>query len=791
MAHDTRGAQGGDWARGGARGVVTGVRVVTEAGVEDAVWQFAGQDVLVRAVGEGRSVLLEHEVYALLAGAGLRVPAHRFVASPEEVDATLCAGLRSDRLVVKVVSPDVLHKSDVGGLARCANAGAAVRDAVARVLRAAAGAAPDADLRGALLVESVGFEGGLGREVLAGFRHDPAFGPVVAVGVGGLDTEYLLSALRPDRARAIGFAAGMTEDKALALLRGTVVHAALTGRLRSARGMGLREAELAGVVVALSRLAETFAGFTPPGGIGLAELEVNPLVAASDGRLVALDGLARLHRPAALAPPRRVDRLRYLLTPRSAVVVGASASGPNVGRVILRNLVQGGGVPRDGIRVIHPDAEEIDGCPAVATPAALPGPVDLAVVAVPAARGGDRVVTELVEGRHARTVILVSGGFGETEAGQVAEARMRETIEASRRAPDGGVLVNGGNCLGILSVPGGYSSFFIPPHKLPLHDAPGRNVASISQSGAYLVSQISNLDRTLHPRYAISFGNQVDLTVSDYLEYLEGDAQVSVFAVYLEGFRPGDGARFLEVTRRLTGSGRTVLLYKAGRTAEGRAAAASHTAAAVGDHEVCRELVAAVGAIDCPTLDVFEDGLMTFSFLADRRAGGRRVAVLSNAGFECAVAADALHGLELAQLAPDTLARLRHLLPAGVVDVHNPVDATPVTPTERYAACLEALLDDPGVDAAVVAGIPATPYLETLARGAGHEEDAGRDTSLPSRLIRLFRGTSKPVVFSVDAGPLYDPCVQAMKGAGLPCFRKVDRATRALATFVSARAART
>jgi acyl-CoA synthetase (NDP forming) len=406
------------------------------------------------------------------------------------------------------------------------------------------------------------------------------------------------------------------------------------------------------------------------------------------------------------------------------------------------------------------------------------------VVAVPADKGGDQVVIDLVEGRRARTITLISGGFGETEAGREAEARTRAAIEAAHRSADGGVLVNGGNCLGIISVPGGYNTFFIPRYKLPFNDAPGDNVASISQSGAYLVTQISSLDLAVRPRYAISFGNQMDVTVSDYLEYLECDPKVRVFAVYLEGFRRGDGARFLETARRLSASGRTVLLFKAGRSAEGSAAAASHTAAAVGDYEVCRALVQAAGVIDCVTLNMFEDYLVTFSFLAGRARSGRRVAVLSNAGFECTAAADRLHGLELASLAPATRTRLTELLPPGIVDVHNPVDATPMTPTESYAACAEALLEDPGVDAVVVAGVPATPYLEDLPRGEGHDEDIARPTSLPSRLIRLFHATRKPVVFSVDSGALYESCVQMMMRAGLPCFRKVDRATRALAAFL-------
>jgi acyl-CoA synthetase (NDP forming) len=739
-----------------------------------------GTPVVEAAQAERRNVLLEHEVYALLEPAGIGAPRHRLVAGPDEVDDALCDSLRADEAVVKVVSAELLHKSDVGGVVTCLNDAANVRAAVAQVLAVASAAAPPAPR--ALVCERVRHRPGLGRELLAGFRHDPAFGAIVVLGVGGLDTEYLIDALRPERARVVLAAEGLTEPAARAALRGTLVGDAFAGRLRSTRGAPDREAELVRLLMNLARLAATWSGFEPPLSFGLAELELNPVVEAAGGGFVALDGSARLHRQSPLGPPRPVASLRHLLTPTSAVVAGASARDVNVGRVILANLLESGGIPRKRIWALHPEAGEIAGCRAWASPADLPEAADLAVVALPAERGGERTVIDLVEGRHAKSVILVSGGFGETGTGRRAEERMRAAIEASHRAPDGGVLVNGGNCLGIVSRPGGYNTFFLPAHKLPFREGPGGGVASISQSGAYLVTQISNLDGAVSPRYAISFGNQIDVTVSDYLEYLKGDDEVKVFAVYLEGFRRGDGARFLEVARELTASGRAVLLYKAGRSPEGRAAVASHTAAAVGDHDVCRELVRAAGVVDCRTLNTFEDALLTFSFLAERRSRVRRIAVLSNAGFECAAAADRLYGLELADLQPATRARLRELLPA-VVDVHNPVDATPMARTEVYAGCVDALIADPKVDAVVVAGVPATPYLEDLARGEGHSEDVASATSLPSRLIQSFRATHKPMVFSLDAGPLYSECVRMMTAAGLPCFPKVDRATRALALF--------
>ncbi|MCG6925957.1 MAG: acetate--CoA ligase family protein [Acidobacteria bacterium] len=739
--------------------------------------------VLLAAEGEGRSVLLEHEVYALLSEAGLAVPRHRLLTTADSVDDELSATLGSDTAVVKIVSPDLLHKSDVGGVAVCLNEPEALSATVSSVLESVRAAVPEARIAGVLVAERVRFRARLGRELLAAVRHDPAFGPVVVLGVGGLDTEALLGSLRPECARAMLAARGLTGDTVARALRGTLAHDALTGQLRSSRDAGVPEDLLIEGVLVLARLAERWAGFEPPGGLGLGELELNPLVAAEDGRLVALDGLARLHRPAPRAPARPVAALRHLLTPQSAVVIGASANGVNPGRIILRNLAEGGGIERERVWAIHPRAEEIDGCRAFASLADLPEPADLAVVSVAADRGADRVVGEIVEARRARTVTLIAGGFGETEGGREAEARVRAALAESHRAEDGGVLLNGGNCLGIISGPGRYSTFFIPPHKLPVREGTGPGLASISQSGAYLVSQISNLDRVVQPRYAISFGNQMDVTVSDYLDYLEGDPEARVFAVYLEGFERGDGARFLDAARRITASGRSVLLYKAGRTREGSEAAASHTAAAVGDYEVCRELARAAGAVVSESLDQFEDDVLIFSLLEGRKARGRRVAVLSNAGFECTAAADALFGMELARLAPATEARLAELLPPGIVDVHNPVDATPVTPTDTYAALAEVLAGDPSVDVVVVAGVPATPFQNSLARGEGHRENVTGKDGLATHLGRFFRATAKPVVFSVDSGALYDPLARTMREGGLPTFRRIDRATRALARF--------
>jgi acyl-CoA synthetase (NDP forming) len=318
-------------------------------------------------------------------------------------------------------------------------------------------------------------------------------------------------------------------------------------------------------------------------------------------------------------------------------------------------------------------------------------------------------------------------------------------------------------------------------------EARGENVALISQSGAYLVAQTSNFERTIRPRYAISFGNQIDLNVSDYLEFLKDDPEVDVFAVYLEGFRPYAGRRFLEVAEEIVQDGRAVIMFKAGRTPEGAGAAASHTAAMTGDFDMAREVLDQVGVVHTETLTEFEDYLKTFSFLRDKPPMGRKVAIVSNAGFECTVGADRLFGLDLAPLEKGTEARIAELLPGGLTSVRNPLDCTPVASTERFLGMVEAMLDDENVDCVIASPLPATPFLNTLPAGPGHPEDISREDSVPSGIIRLAEGSPKPLIACVDSGTLYDPMVTQMELAGVPVFRRIDRATRALSAYVNYR----
>jgi acyl-CoA synthetase (NDP forming) len=314
-------------------------------------------------------------------------------------------------------------------------------------------------------------------------------------------------------------------------------------------------------------------------------------------------------------------------------------------------------------------------------------------------------------------------------------------------------------------------------------------LALVSQSGALAVAMTGRL-ATLNPKYIVTVGNQMDLTVGDYLAFLKDEPDIEVFAVYVEGFRPLDGRRFVEAAREIAADGRTVILYRAGRTAAGAAASASHTASIAGDYAVTRELADAAGVVVADSLDDFEDLIRLFVALGGRAPGQGRLGAISNAGFECVALADRLGALKLAFFGDATRERLRRVLEAAhidtLVDIHNPLDLTPMAADAAYEEAVAAVLDDEGVDVGVVGCVPLTGALNTLPAGGGHAEDVAQPGSIASRFARLFASHSKPWVVAVDGGPLYDPMAAQLARAGVPVFRSADRALRLLNTYCAA-----
>lgn len=731
----------------------------------------------------GRTALLEHEVYALLAAAGFDVPRHVFWNGapgrvPTEIEEFL-EGLRGDEAVLKVASQQILHKSDVGGISFSKKSPGAVADAAKKMWDDVGRRAPDAVLHGILVLEKlVPATGTPAAEALLSFKHDPAFGPVLVFGLGGLLTEWY-GEMAPGATTAI-----LQPGEVKQGLRAAVdKHPALKIFFEGYRSRAQAPLALDAVAALLENLSKNLSFHSPDNSAGnptLEELEVNPLLLCADGRWVAADGKARLSSRRLSPTPRPLGKISRLLAPKSAAVIGASASGMNPGRIILKNLKQSEGVAYGHLWAVHGKEASIDGVPCVPSVADLPETVDLAVVSVPAPAATE-VVAALAEGK-AESIILIPGGFGEAGRWDL-ETALRQALAKAHERPGGGPVLVGGNCLGIVSKRQ-YNTFFLPQYKLPFHDAPGDALVAVSQSGAYLVSLTSNLDGIVFPRASISYGNQMDLTAADFLTYFADDPTVRLLVFYVEGFAPGDGERFARAARRVTAEGRHVIVFKAGKTALGAEATRSHTASLAGDYAVAKAVLESAGVLVAQTLDSFEDYTKVYTMLGDRLPAGRRLAVLSNAGFECSAVLDKLYGLTPAALGQATLARLKACLP-GIAHAANPVDATPMADTPAFVAAAAAMLDDPEVDMLLVSPIPVTPALDILAPDpfGAHAENLFSKSSLAQELLRLFRATRKPVVVNVDSGRLYDDFVMVLQRGGIPVYRKIDRASRALSAL--------
>jgi acyl-CoA synthetase (NDP forming) len=732
--------------------------------------------IVARAREQGRTVLLETEGLMVLEALGLSAPAYLFVRSSAEAGKADLSRLCGERVVVKVISPRILHKSDVGGVAAVARDAGAVTTAISDMETRLG----SQEIVGFTINEFVTYDRSLGSELLLGLRWTEDFGPVVTLGAGGIYTEFLAASFRPGREIAIVSPELTGEAGVAGAIGGIAVTTLVTGRLRGQPPRLPLERLVASV--------ETFMALGAacvPGDIS--ECEINPLV-ITGGNLVALDILIKLGTGEAPRPAARpIFKLKHLLEPRSAAIIGVSEK-LNPGHIILNNLIREG-FDRQRIYVVKPGSDRIEGCRCVPDIGSLPEKVDLFILAVSAAQAPE-AVAEVIEREKAESLIVIPGGLEEKRGTGALVARMRSALASARASHWQGPLINGGNCLGVRSLPGRYDTMFIPEFKLPVPVGRVSPLAIISQSGAFAVARMSKIG-ILNPKYAITLGNQMDLTVGDYLTYLQDDQEIEVFAVYVEGFARLDGVTFLDAARAITSGGRTVILYRAGRTAAGAQASASHTASIAGDYAVTRELARGAGIILADSLQEFDDLTRLFTFLRGKRADGWRLGAISNAGFECVAMADNLGRFELATFDEGTTARLQAIFRESridtVVDVHNPLDLTPMTGDAAYEQIVRTVMQADTVDVGIVGLVPLTVAMNTLPPGDGHREDVFREDSTAGRMVKLMGELPKAWVAVVDAGALYDPLARLLEQGGVPTFRTADSALRLLNRFCEAR----
>ncbi|WP_327233523.1 acetate--CoA ligase family protein [Streptomyces sp. NBC_01317] len=654
--------------------------------------------LLDAALAEGRTALTAPEGKALTDAYGIPTPGEAL--AEDASDAVRIADRLGFPVAMKIVSPEIPHKTDAGGVRIGVTSAAGVREAFTSIVSNARAYDPAARILGVQVQQMVP----AGTEVLIGTVTDPAFGKIVAFGLGGVLVEVL---------KDVTFRlAPVTHDEALSMLDGIRAAEILRG-VRGAAGVD-REA-LAGLVVKVSRLAADFPE--------IREIDLNPVFASANG-VVAAD--VRVLLDGEVPVPRRtygreaiLTSMRRLMRPSSVVVIGASGESGKIGNSVMRNLVDGG-FPGE-IHPVNPRTDDILGHKAYKSVMDVPGEPDVAIFAIPA----KSVAAALEEvGRTGiPNAVLIPSGFAESgEHGLQAEV-----VSLGERY---GVRVLGPNIYGYYSTWQDLCATFCTPY-----DVKG-GVALTSQSGGIGMAILGFARSTGTGVSAIvGLGNKADLDEDDLLTWFGEDHRTDCVAMHLEDLK--DGRAFVEAARA-TVPRKPVVVLKAGRTASGAAAAGSHTGALAGDDAVYDDILKQAGVIRARGLNEMLEFARALPVLPTPR--GDNVVIITGAGGSGVLLSDAVedNGLSLMTIPEDLDAAFRAFIPP-FGSAGNPVDITGGEPPSTYESTIRLGLEDPRIHALVLG------YWHTIVTPPMVFAE------LTARVVAEFRakGVEKPVVASL------------------------------------------
>jgi acetyltransferase len=416
--------------------------------------------------------------------------------------------------------------------------------------------------------------------------------------------------------------------------------------------------------------------------------------------------------------------LDTLFSPRSIAVIGASRTEGKLGHAVVRNLVNSGF--RGAIYPVNPQPGDIMGLACYPGVDAIPGPVDMAVIVIPG-----KAVLDALEACGQKGVgaaIVISAGFRETgHAGLMAERKMAEIAQQCN------MRIVGPNCLGVIDTLSPYNASFAVG--MPRQGT----IAFMSQSGALCTSVLDiALARDIGFSRFVSLGNKADLSEIDFIEAWADDPASKVIMAYLEGI--ADGARFIDIARRLT-KHKPIIAIKSGTTSAGSRAVSSHTGTLAGSERAYEAAFKQAGVIRASSVGNLFDLAVALSNQPLPR--NDQVAIVTNAGGPGIMATDAIErlGLKVATLTQETMDALRQALPPAA-SVLNPVDVLGDALADRYQLALKLVTADPNVGALIVILTPQfVTQIEETARAV---VEAAAQSSIP--VFACFMGEANTQV---------------------------------------------
>jgi acetyl coenzyme A synthetase (ADP forming)-like protein len=566
-------------------------------------------------------------------------------------------------VVMKIVSPDILHKTEAGGVMVGVKTAEDVEKNYATILANAKKYKADAKIEG-IQVQQMLLGG---QEVIIGAVTDGSFGKLVAFGLGGVLVEVL---------KDITFRlAPATKQDALSMLDGIQAHEMLKG----VRGSDPANRDaIADIIVNVSQLITDFPE--------ISEMDLNPVFATKSDAIAADVRIVVDFDP---KPPRPrpnhddiVRQMNRIMKPKSVAVIGASAENGKIGNSVMKNLINGG--YKGEIYPIHPKADEIMGKKVYKSVKDVPGEVDIAVFAIPA----NFVAAALTECGEKKVVgaILIPSGYAET-----GNMKGQEEIQAIGQKY--GIRLMGPNIYGFYYTHANLCATFCTAY-----DVKG-SAALSSQSGGIGMAIIGfSRSAKMGVSAIVGLGNKSDIDEDDLLTFFEQDDNTQIIAQHCEDLK--DGRAFAEVAKRVSKK-KPIVVLKAGRTSAGAKAASSHTGALAGNDKIYEDVFNQSGVIRARSLRDMLEFARGIPVLPTPK--GENVVIITGAGGSGVLLSDACidNKLSLMTIPPDLDAAFRKFIPPfGAAG--NPVDITGGEPPITYVNTVKLGLEDPRIHSLIL-----------------------------------------------------------------------------------------
>lgn len=667
----------------------------------------------------GRESLTAPEGKRVCDAYGISVPQEGVANSAAESEKLAIA--MGFPVVMKIVSPDILHKTEAGGVVVGIPNAQEASKAYQTIIENAKKYKADATILGVQVQQMI--QGG--QEVIIGAVTDPSFGKLVAFGLGGVLVEVL---------KDITFRlAPATKADALSMLDGIKAAEMLKG-VRGSDPVN-REA-LANLIVSVSDLVNDFPE--------ISELDLNPVFAskktaiAADVRIV-VDFAAKTPR---YRPPENevLVSMKRIMQPKSVAVIGASNENGKIGNSVMKNLINGG--YKGQIFPIHPSADEIMGHKAYKSVKDVPQEIDTAVFAIPAKFVAGALI-ECGEKKIAGAVLIPSG-FSET--GNVA--LQEELVTIGRKF---NIRMMGPNIYGFYYTPSNLCATFCTAY-----DVKG-SVALSSQSGGIGMAIIGfSRSAKMGVSAIVGLGNKSDIDEDDLLIFFEQDPNTNVIAQHCEDLK--DGRAFAEVARRVSKK-KPVIVLKAGRTLAGAKAASSHTGALAGNDKIYEDVFKQIGVIRARSLRDLLDFARGVPILPTPK--GENIVIITGAGGSGVLLSDACvdNNLTLMPMPEDLDAAFRKFIPPfGAAG--NPVDITGGEPPLTYKNTVLLGLSDPRIHALILG------YWHTIVT----PPMVFAKIMVEARDEMRAKGIDKPIVASLAGDVEVEEAAQYLYEHGIPAY---------------------